>query len=92
MNELIIEAINLIDKLNDEYQRKTENYNVLPFAFFYSDVWMGISYLTDKNYIWDSEDNDRLWDEDMDKYEPLETCVRRRAKEYNKQIMRDMFK
>lgn len=91
MKSIVTEAIELVDKLNFEYFDKTNNEECVPFAFVYGSYWYGISYLHERNFIWDSEDNNREWIDKKNEYEPLEKCVRRRIKEYNAKLKKELF-
>lgn len=66
MNDIILEAIKVVDDLNYLYFDLTKDEECVPFKFIYTPYWMGIEY--GDTVVWDDQDNDvsseEIFDED----------------------------
>jgi len=79
----IQEAINLIEKLNNEYYEKTQDEDFLPFSFKTNGFECCIKFLD--FYIWNSVDDERDRN-DEEEYEPFENFIRRNSNNFLKKI------
>lgn len=88
INKEIREEIEFaVDKINDELIDK-KIYNV-QFSFTFSGPYalIGISLLNGEEFnIYQSEDNDRIYNEESDSYEPFYDLIKRRFLEIKREI------
>jgi hypothetical protein len=80
---LINECMATVDTLNELFiEQVGDNDKVMnPFEFFYCTDGFGIRYL--EQVIWISEDDDRIYSDEDNKYEPMIDLIKRKVKEFN---------
>jgi hypothetical protein len=79
-NELLKEAAEVVDFLNEEWYDQTKDDECLPFELIYFTHCMGIKFMD--QLMWDDQDYDREYIDDNDTYEPILTCVIRRTNKF----------
>lgn len=84
MNGLVVDAINLVEELNDKFQRE-DNSDYLPYEFIYHTYYgNGIKFMG--VLIWDFDNDQRRYDYEKDDYEPLKDFIIRESKRISNEL------
>lgn len=74
-----------VQKLNEDFMDRTEtDIGFLPFLCESTGVSIGIMFCG--YYIWNTDDDCRIWDDESDTQEPLYDCVVREARKIQRLI------